>query len=213
MSLYHILLYTHIIAGSLGLLLGTITAIRKKADKTHKKIGFYFYTSMTIASLVAMPLSYIHPNLFLFFISVVTLYALITGKRYIAKTKDDTILTIDWIISGIMALFALSLIGYGAYMFFRGESFGFVPIVFGFFSLSGVYEDWQNFTGRSKFSNPFLTTHISRISGAYIASLTAFLVVNNTILPNIIAWLLPTIVMTPIIVRWIRNYGKLKPIE
>jgi hypothetical protein len=38
--------------------------------------------------------------------------------------------------------------------------------------------------------------------GAYIASLTAFLVVNVKILPSLIVWLLPTMVITPLIFIW-----------
>jgi hypothetical protein len=36
----------------------------------------------------------------------------------------------------------------------------------------------------------------------YIAALTAFLVVNNTYLPSIVAWLLPTVIFTPLIFYW-----------
>ncbi|MEJ7684882.1 MAG: hypothetical protein WKG06_44950 [Segetibacter sp.] len=44
------------------------------------------------------------------------------------------------------------------------------------------------------------------MTGSYVASATAFLVVNNKILPNIIAWLLPTIIIVPLIVSWTRKY-------
>jgi hypothetical protein len=44
--------------------------------------------------------------------------------------------------------------------------------------------------------------------GSYIASVTAFLVVNNTILPPMIAWLLPTAAVTPLIVTWSRKHKK-----
>jgi type IV secretory pathway component VirB8 len=43
--------------------------------------------------------------------------------------------------------------------------------------------------------------------GAYIASITAFLVVNNTILPGVVAWLLPTAVLVPVLIKWSRKYA------
>jgi hypothetical protein len=42
--------------------------------------------------------------------------------------------------------------------------------------------------------------------GAYIASITAFLVVNNTILPSLVAWLAPGVLLTPLIFYWINQY-------
>jgi hypothetical protein len=42
--------------------------------------------------------------------------------------------------------------------------------------------------------------HLQRMIGSFIAALTAFLVVNNNILPGIVAWLLPTIILVPVII-------------
>jgi hypothetical protein len=48
--------------------------------------------------------------------------------------------------------------------------------------------------------------------GAYISALTAFLVVNlhGDYIPGFVAWLLPTALLVPFIVRWSRQYSKLK---
>ena len=48
------------------------------------------------------------------------------------------------------------------------------------------------------------------MTGAFIAALTAFLVVNANYLPEqspeILYWLLPTIVFTPLIIIWRRKF-------
>jgi hypothetical protein len=67
-------------------------------------------------------------------------------------------------------------------------------------------QDFKNFRNKSKVKNFWLTTHIQRMTGSYIASATAFLVVNNTILLGVISWLLPTAILTPLIVIWVRKY-------
>jgi hypothetical protein len=108
-----------------------------------------------------------------------------------------------------MLVLAMAFIGFGGYHMIRGDSFGLVFLVFGSVSLLFVYHDWTNFTGRSKISNYYLTTHLQRMLGSYIASVTAFLVVNNTILPPMIAWLLPTAAVTPLIVTWSRKHKKI----
>ena len=90
-------------------------------------------------------------------------------------------------------------------LFLQQEKFGIVFVVFGFISLRFVYTDWQNYTGKAKEKNYWLLAHLQRMTGAYIASLTAFLVVNK-ILPGIIVWLLPTVILTPLIIVWTRKY-------
>lgn len=43
--------------------------------------------------------------------------------------------------------------------------------------------------------------------GAYIASFTAFIVVNYTLIPNLVAWLLPTVNIVPLIIYWIKKWS------
>jgi hypothetical protein len=81
-----------------------------------------------------------------------------------------------------------------------------VFIVFGLIGLRMVRADFKNFRGNSNVANVWLIAHIQRMIGTYVAALTAFLVVNNNVIPAYIAWLLPTVVMLPLIVRWVRKY-------
>jgi len=69
-----------------------------------------------------------------------------------------------------------------------------------------VRSDFLNFRGNTELANTWMIVHIQRIIGAYIAALTAFLVVNNQILPGYVAWLLPTIIFTPVIIKYSRKY-------
>jgi hypothetical protein len=84
--------------------------------------------------------------------------------------------------------------------------FGVVFMVFGAGALFFVYQDVQHFRGKAKIKNYYLTTHLQRMIGSYIAALTAFLVVNNTILPGVLAWLLPSMVLVPVIIRTTIRY-------
>lgn len=47
--------------------------------------------------------------------------------------------------------------------------------------------------------------HIGKITGGYIAATTAFVVVNNTFLPPLLAWLAPGVLGNIYIVYWIRK--------
>ena len=206
MSLFTLLLILHIAGGTVSLLLGLYIILAKKANRLHVLLGNVFFYAMLLSALVALPLSYLHPNYFLFIIGVFTSYMLLTGKRAIGKKTVADVHWPDWLLSGIMLLFGLAFMAYGSYLLYRGNSFGIVLLVFGSISLFFVVQDTINFRGKSRFANNWLSTHIQRMTGSYIASVTAFLVVNNTLLPGIVAWLAPTILLTPLIIIWTRKY-------
>jgi hypothetical protein len=109
-----------------------------------------------------------------------------------------------------ITLFGLGFIVLGIKLLISSVSFGIVPLVFGGICWMFALQDFKNFSNKSRVKNFWLTTHIQRMTGSYIASATAFLVVNNTILPGVISWLLPTVVLTPLIVIWARKYQVLK---
>jgi uncharacterized membrane protein len=205
MDIFNILLAIHIVGGVTSLLLGLYTLIAKKGTKRHKKIGIIYYTAMVSAALVAMPMCYLHPNYFLFIISVFTAYMLLTGKRYLTHKTLNSITIYDWSLTVIMALFGSAFIVFGLINLFNGNTFGIVFLVFGLISLLFVRQDWINFKGKSTIRNFFLTKNIQRMMGSYIVSVTAFLVVNNEILPPVFVWLLPTVVIAPLITIWTRK--------
>ena len=210
MALFNTLLYIHIAGGGISLLLGFIILCLKKGDKIHKNIGnIYFYALLT-ASVFAIPMSYLHPNYFLFIISVFTIYMLLTGKRYLQKKSIINVTNTDWLLTVLMAVCGTAFIGSGILHIMKFNSFGIVFIVFGSISYLFVYQDKINFTGQSTIKNFFLITHLQRFIGSYIASTTAFLVVNNKVLPGVIAWLLPTILIVPLIIKWTRKYKVVK---
>jgi hypothetical protein len=207
--LFKILLLLHIFGGGVGLLSGTINIIRKKGDKKHKLTGKFFLYGMMLSGVSALALSVMHPNYFLFIVGIFTLYMVSTGERYLFLKQllnGQSPIFLDWILAGSMLVFGIAFIVFGIKIYLQQEKFGLVFLVFGYISLRFVYSDWQNYTGKAKHKNYWLLAHLQRMTGAYIASLTAFLVVNK-LLPRIIIWLLPTILLTPLIFIWSRKYS------
>ena len=204
--LFNILLTVHIVGGVVSLLLGMLILFAKKADRRHVLVGrIYFYALLT-ASLVALPMSYLHPNYFLFIIGFFTSYMILSGTRYLKKKSVEDVKWKDWALTIAMLLFGLAFISFGVSLLVSSNFFGIVLVIFGSISMLYVYQDYINFNGRSKFKNYWLTTHIQRMVASYIASFTAFLVVNNTILPGIVAWLLPSLFFVPLLIFWSRKY-------
>ena len=204
-QLFKIILIIHIIAGGIGLFTGTINIIRKKGDKPHRLVGKYFFYSMIINAVAGFAMSILHNNLFLLIIAVFSFYMTATGQRFLSLKKLDQgqkPKNIDWIVTLTMICFAVFFIVYGAYLIFNHNNFGIVLLVFGMISILMANTDIKIYKGKIKYKNYWLLIHIQRMIGAYIAALTAFLVVNNTYLPPIVAWLMPTVILTPLIFYW-----------
>lgn len=212
--LFKSFLTIHIIGGLTGLLAGSVNLLMKKGGLRHKKIGNLFVWGMLSAGGSSLILSLLHPNYFLFMVGVFTLYMVLTGKRYlylklIGKGRKAT--WFDWGLSLGMALVSLFLVGLGIIYLIHSISFGFVFIVFGIFGLLFVKEDLSNYREKSIYKNYWLLAHISRMVGGYIASITAFLVVNAKYIPFefplFILWIFPSLLLVPFIIKWSKKYG------
>lgn len=190
-----ILLALHIFSGTVALVLGTILAILKKGDKRHKLLGKIYVYAMIGVFITALIRSIQTRNEFLlavaFFSITLTLSALISIRR---KKNVNSILPQSIAIIAFLA--GLGLIVQG---FWDPFSFQFrlnlIPLVFGIISCWVGIEDWRN--ARREFQYFVqLEAHITRMGGSLISAWTAFIVVNNTLLPPIVAWLLPTLIGT-----------------
>src|SRR5690606_4826450 len=104
-------------------------------------------------------------------------------------------------------------VSWGSSLVSRGSMFGFVLFVFGG---AGLVFARQDFIYLRRGADPgiFVPRHLQRMTGAYIAALTAFLVVNandwGLPVPGFVWWLLPSAVLTPVIVRWSARQQKPK---
>ena len=212
--LYNILLPVHIICGAMGLVLGTANLIRRKGDPPHRRIGRLFVAAMITAGCTAIVLSVIHPNFFLTVVGIFTVYMVGTGHRYILlrlREVDNDPRTLDWALTIGMAIAVILFAGLGIRALLQQNMMGLVYFVFGLIGFLFVRTDFDNYRSRSKHRNYWLLAHLQRMTGGYIAALTAFLVVNADrfpeFIPGVVYWLLPTIILTPMIVKWSREYS------
>ena len=118
--------------------------------------------------------------------------------------------TIDWTITIAMLLAGLLFVGLGVKHLIASNNFGIVLIVFGVLGIRFVQTDFKNYKGQVVANNYWLLAHLQRMTGAYIASATAFLVVNARYfpenIPSMVYWLLPTVTLLPLTVKWTKKY-------
>jgi uncharacterized membrane protein len=209
-NIFKVLLAIHILCGGISLISGLFVMTNRKGDKRHKLVGKIYFWSLLINSLSAIPMCYIHPNLFLFIVSIFTIYMLVTGFRFLNIRKLEQVKKADYIFMVLMLITGLTFVIWGSLLVIQSKNFGIVLIVFGLLSLNFVRQDYNTYRGRSKYKNFSLVLHIQRMAGSYISSVTAFVVVNNTYLPGVVAWLLPGFIIAPLIWKWSRKHQVLR---
>ena len=198
-----IMIYIHAFFGGMGLITGIGSIIVKKGSSLHKKMGTLFSIGMITSSLISMPISWMpnHENLFLFLIGLFTIYLVLAGNRALTfKTKEKA----DWIdkmISGSMLFFSSIMVVIGIYGVLNNISFSILHLFFGGFGLLLTIKDFRFFRNSRKTKNAWLISHVGKMIGALIASITAFIIAGLGI-GNLIAWTLPTIIGTFYIVFW-----------
>ena len=208
--IFNFFLTIHILGGSIGLLSGMWNLVARKGGARHRTVGRVFGVAMLAAGISALVLATLHPNPFLFIVGVFTLYMVGTGwlrlKRDLAATRPGSL---EFALTLAMGLAGVAFVVLGAIELFRGVPFGVVYLTFGAIGLLFVRRDVQDLR-RKIAPNKRIAAHLQRMVGAYIAALTAFLVVNaghmHGSIPGVVYWLLPTAVLTPLIIKWSRPY-------
>jgi hypothetical protein len=201
-----ILIYIHAFFGGIGLITGIGSIIVKKGSVLHKRMGKLFSIGMISSSLISIPVSWMpnHENLFLFLIGLFTIYLVLAGNRALTfKTKEKP----DWIdkiVSGSMLFFSSIMIIIGFYGVLNNISFSVLYLFFGGFGLFLTIKDFRFYKNSTKPKNAWLISHIGKMIGALIASITAFIIAGLGI-GNLIAWTLPTILGTLYIIYWKRK--------
>lgn len=197
--LIKIALIIHIATGFTALLIGFIALLTKKGQKAHRISGLIFFYCMLGVAVSAIFISVVKDNLFLLLIGIFSFYQNISGYRAI-KNKSLKPTFIDWMILLIGAV-------NGFYMIYTLNT---ILIVFGAINCFMVFNDIRIYRktliGIEIPKNQWLIKHLGMMIGTYIATFTAFLVVNiHNFKPNWLIWMLPTFIGTPLIAYWRRK--------
>lgn len=211
----NIILVLHMLAGFIALTAGLIPFVTKKGGRTHRMMGKFFYYTMLIVSLSALTLSIYRFNPFLLMIGLLTGYSTITGYRGLILMRSQKYQgeNQDWIGLKIFSIvFLLSFAVSFVWIHSHHRSFLPVLLIFATLLIIQIVEDARIFTGRKAFTKPhqWIIYHIGRISGAYIAALTGFLVNSIHTNPAFIGWILPAVAGLPIIFYYQKTYKEKK---
>ncbi|MGV9002517.1 hypothetical protein [Flavobacterium sp.] len=197
-------IYIHAFFGGIALLAGLGSMIFQKGSKKHKQSGKLFSISMIISSLISLPIAWMphHENIFLFLIGIFTIYLVLSGNRVLRfKTKKEARFT-DKLLSGSLFFSSLLMLTFGILYLQENGNVGVLFLFFGAIALVLSIRDFNFYKNIDK--NKILPLHLGKMSGAYIASVTAFLVAGIKF-QGILYWIAPTIIGAFFIGYWIRK--------
>ena len=196
-----ILLPIHITVGSIALLCAALALSTAKGKKIHVLSGKTYFWSMVIIFLTAIPMAIINGNVFLFLIAIFSFYLAFSGMRF-ARNRKGVPTYVDLIAVNFMLLSGIGMWILAIIYFMNSNSQFITLIVFGFLALSLGYGDFQTFKNQTAKGKERITKHLTNMMGGTIAVVTAVLVVNPPTNPEWVWWILPTVLITPLIFWW-----------
>jgi hypothetical protein len=205
-----ILLWAHIGAGTLAFGLAPAAMLTAKGGSAHRRWGKIYFWSMAVVAATALVLSLWRLRLFLTLLAVFSFYMAFTGFRALFRkrpTAGQGPAAVDWAA-------ALLTLASSAAMAILGllrpspawERMGIVPVVFGAFGIVLAGFDLTRFARPSPDRHRWWFDHMQGMLGSYIATVSAFSVVNFTFLPPVVRWLWPTVIGVPLVTLWITYY-------
>ena len=194
---YTILLVIHIICGSLALLTAVVALVTAKGGVNHVRAGRVYALAMTGVFLTAVPLAFLGADLFLLFIAFFSFYLVFAGWRF-ARNRQGRPHPVDRVAVALMALTGLGMWGYAVVLTAQWVTL----VLFGFIAVALALTDGLFYRRPSASYARRISRHLTNMLAGTIATVTAVLVVNVTTNPVWLAWIAPTILITPLIVWW-----------
>lgn len=206
MDIVRFLIFIHAVTGGIALVAGAFAIGSNKGKLIHRRGGKCFFYSMLVSAITALVIAVLpgHENAFLFCIGIFSLYFLIAGFRALAYKNGISDLRYDKLLSILVIFISLAML---LYPILLEGAINIVLMVFGIVGLVFGLRDFSNYRTPKKLQQNWLRIHLGKMMGAYIAAVSAFLVVNQ-FLPSLLNWFLPTVFGVIFITYWILKIKK-----
>ncbi len=199
-----VLLVVHIAAGAVALAAAAIALSTAKGRVHHIRAGRVYAAAMALVCVTALPLAILGADVVLLLVAVFSFYLVFAGWRF-ARNASGRPRPLDWTAAVIMALTGLGMWGHGAVLFLRGDSQWVTMAAFGFIAAALSAVDLRYHRAPPRPGPQRIARHLTNMLAGTIATVTAVVVVNVETNPAWLAWILPTLLITPLIAWWNRR--------
>jgi len=198
----------HAVLGGIALLSGAIALSTKKGSATHKKAGRWFYNAMLSSIVISLIVAWMpgHENMFLFGIGIFSLYFILSGYRALRYLKPNFSIQVDQFIAWAIIAVGLCMI---VLPILLESKINIILSVFGGVGMVFGIRDLLLLRDTTKLRKIAIKQHLGKMTGGYIAAVSAFFVVNN-ILPGMWNWFAPSIIGTIFITYWMNKMDRKK---
>lgn len=195
------LLVVHVAAGVLALLAGAGAVVTVKGGRRHRSAGKTYVVAMGVVVTTALPLAAVEADYFLFAIAVFSGYLVLTGYRVLSRKRPSPgdAAPIDRAAQLTMVAFGLAMLGLGGADVLAGDPLGWALASFGGIGLVLAVRELREFRRPDTDRMAWFFKHIVFMGAGLIATVTAAVTVNLTMLPPLVRWLGPTLVGMPLI--------------
>jgi uncharacterized membrane protein len=197
----------HIACGMIALFVAPAAMLTVKGGLAHRRWGKIYFWMMAAVALTAMAMALYRPIIFLALLAIFSFYFAFRGYRSILQKRGAK--TIDWIAALLSFGGSLGLVVLGVHPA-AGVPLPAPVVSITFGILGGIIagSDMWRFLRPPADRNVWWYSHMAGMLASYIATVSAFSVVNFHFLPLVVRWLWPSLLGTPAIFIWIRYYKR-----
>jgi uncharacterized membrane protein len=207
-AIFHFTLLLHIVNGTVALLIAPLAMITVKGGLWHRRWGKIYFWAMAGVALTATVMCFIRSGVFLFVVAIFSFYLALTGYTALRRKRpEDRPGLLGWCAAAAMLLAGIGFLATAALDANLGGE-RWLRVFFGSFGLLLSGLDIRRFVRPSLAKRAWMYEHMGRFLGAYIATVTAFSVVNFQFLPWLWRWFWPTIIGVPLILIWKAYYRR-----
>lgn len=200
-----LILLLHIAAGFLALAMAGVALATEKGATWHRRAGSTYVIGMFIVSATALWLATVEASAFLLAVGIFSFYLVFTGWRA-GTQRDGRPRPLDQFVGATMGLTGIFMLGWGVGRWLGSGSEALaqagIMMVFGAIGLVLAVSDWRDWRAGPIRGKARIARHLSRMLAGTIATITAAVVVNLTFLPDLVTWIGPTVLLTPLIFWW-----------
>ena len=207
-------LLLHIAAGALSLAAAGVAIAVRKGRRLHRLAGRVYVMAMAIVFASSVWLSLATNNLFLLTVGIFSFYMVLSGYRALYRKQQSASLDQRYRVGVLdkgaaqFTLIACSAMAIYGGVYWHSDPLAPVLVVLGSIGSLMAYFDLKRFRKPPPDPHAWFFTHMTRMLGGTIASVTAFLVTTADMLPPLARWLLPTIIGTVVISIWVTYYKR-----
>ena len=197
----------HIACGMIALFVAPAAMLTVKGGLAHRRWGKVYFWMMAAVAATAMAMAVYRPIIFLALLAVFSFYFAFRGYRSILQKRGAQ--PMDWTAALLSLAGSLGLLFLGIHPL-AGVRLPApaVSIAFGAIGIVIAGSDIWKFLRPPADRNDWWYSHMAGMLASYIATLSAFSVVNFHFLPVVVRWLWPAVIGIPAIFIWIAYYRK-----